>query len=380
MRTRTRGFTLVELILAMSLFLVLGTALVALLARAMDFLDTGSQGTEVLDKSMDFLRPLKADLQNVLVERRGDPGVPEIRFYSDYVPLDPGGKGRTTMWAQRLAFVRSTEEEAADRVTRAAGTKAGAQAFLDGRNDGPEAAAGRLRAPGGMQEVLYMAVPEDPRDPGLLTLYRGIRSPVGGPGSLLDPKTVRSAADLKKVAQPLLAGVLHFEVRFWTSRTKSWQPDSVVPSEDGPALSWDSTRGILPPGLRPNRFPFARGPASLADPRDDISPRAVRVQVVFEPTGTDVRIARLLEPVDERQTRVEVDTPEIASLTDDRAIKVGAEWMSYSSILGTTFSIVNRGFRGTEATRHAAGERVRVGTRVEREIRIPAFREDRSFR
>jgi prepilin-type N-terminal cleavage/methylation domain-containing protein len=95
MRARTRGFTLVELLIAMSLFLVLGTALVALLSKAMDFMGSGASGTEVLDKAADFLGPFQADLENVVVERTHNPGAPVVRFYSDFVPLSSSKDGKT---------------------------------------------------------------------------------------------------------------------------------------------------------------------------------------------------------------------------------------------------------------------------------------------
>ena len=58
MRTsrRTGGFTLVELMVSMSLFLVLGTALVALLTNAFEFLRSGTAGSEVADMAGEYLR------------------------------------------------------------------------------------------------------------------------------------------------------------------------------------------------------------------------------------------------------------------------------------------------------------------------------------
>ncbi len=71
---QSRGFTLVELLVSMALFLVLSTALIALLTQAFGFLSTGSAGSEVTDKGTDFLRPLRADLENVVAERSLTPG------------------------------------------------------------------------------------------------------------------------------------------------------------------------------------------------------------------------------------------------------------------------------------------------------------------
>ena len=293
------GFTLVELLIAMSLFVVLSTALIALLTQAFTFLSTGNQGSEVSDKTTDFLRPFKTDLDNLLVERSLDPGVPEIRLLSDYVELDADGNNSPDLWAQRLVFVRSTDSEASDPIARLAGSKPGSKDYATGRNDRDAAEAGTMKAPGGAMEVMYMAVPVDEDDPGIMTLYRGIRMPPGGKGSLFDAK-IGNLDDLKAVAEPLLTGVLYFGVTFWAPSTKRWDTDFGRPSSAGPSLSWDSTRGALPMGLRPNEFYYFNGKESLTDPRDDISPRMLRVTFVFERTGRDQEVARLVEGVDDQ--------------------------------------------------------------------------------
>ncbi|MHC4861701.1 MAG: PulJ/GspJ family protein, partial [Planctomycetota bacterium] len=177
MSRRAGGFTLVELMVAMSLFLVLGTALVALLTNAFDFLRAGTAGSEVADKGADFLRPFTMDLENVLTERGLDPGPSSIRFHSDFVPVPEkiGTDKEVDFLAQRLVFVRSTTSEAADPLGRQAGMKSGADAYIDGKDDLAEAKDGKLRAPGGMQEISYMTLAGS--EPGVLSLYRAARSP-----------------------------------------------------------------------------------------------------------------------------------------------------------------------------------------------------------
>ena len=367
MRKRNRGFTLVELLIAMALFMVLASALIALLTRAFDFLTVGTAGSEVTDKGSDFLRPFRADLENVVVERSLEPGASRIRFYCDAIPFDSDNDGSVDIKAQRLAFVRSTREELANPITRNAGTKPGATGIIDGENDFEQSAAGELRAAGGLMEVLYIAIPDDPNDPGVLTLYRAIRMPVGGPGSLLDPRTVRTMADVRQLADPLIAGVLHFGVEFAPPATEGVAPV---------LTTWDSTRGILKRGNGLNEFPLGKGPESLDDPRDDISPRAVIVTFSFERTGRENEEAFLEGYLSEGARAVPVDSTVFANTSEDPFIKVGTEWMGYGGRNPTEFTGVSRGERGTFAVAHKAGEQVRAGYTIRRTITIPAYRED----
>jgi len=381
--TRNRGFTLVELLIAMSLFVVLSTALIALLTQAFTFLTAGNQGSEVSDRTNDFLRPFQEDLDNLLVERSLDPGVPSVRLLSDYIKWDATGNKSADLWVQRLVFVRSTRDETADPVSRLAGSKPGSKDRATGTGDGDAAKAGTLMAPGGEVEVMYMAVPTDAVDPGVMTLFRATRSPPGGTKkspSLFDVK-IRNLEDIQAIAEPLATGVLYFGVRFWSSETKRWDSDFSRPSSAGPLLSWDSTRGVLPPGLMPNEFFFSLGKASLTDPRDDVSPRMIKVAFVFERIGREKERAELIEAIDDGARKVPVsDTAFAVTSKEYLYLKVGTEWMSYSNVGEDGFRVIRRGVRGTVAMSHKEGEFVRAGYTVERVVELPSFRDDFNFR
>lgn len=379
MSTRSRGFTLLELLISMSLFLVLGTALVALLTRALDFLDVGTGGTEMQDKANDFLIPFKTDVESVIVERSLMPGAPAVRFQSDFVDVDSNGDGSNDYRAQRLVFVRSNNREGSDSVARLSGTKPGADEYMDGDKDVEQAEAGTLRALRGMEEVLYIALPDDPLNPGLLTLYRGTRAPPGGPGTLFDVKT---PAQIKAVAQPLLKGVLFFGVSFWTPLSTEWTTTDGKSGGESPVSTWDSTRGVLRKGRNPaqNEFPFARGEKSLEDPRDDISPRSLRVTFVFKRTGRESVEGQLMRALDESGTKATVDNTAFVAGAPLDFLKIGTEWMSFSARTDDVFSISSRGARGTIPASHERGDMVHCGASVIRTIMIPSYREDWNFR
>jgi hypothetical protein len=273
------------------------------------------------------------------------------------------------MFVQRLAFVRSTREEIADPITRLAGTKPGAKEYIDGDQDRQQAESGELKAAGGMMEVLYAAIPDDPKNPGVLTLYRGIRAPIGGAGSLTDPKSIRTPEDIRKVAQPLLTGVLYLGFEFAP-------PDSEKADALGAVTTWDSTRGLLEPGVGPTKFPFSRGPESLEDPRDDISPRSLVVTFVFERTGKENESGSLTADLSESARSAEVDSTVFANTSAEDYIKVSTEWMAFTNRSAYEFSGMTRGQRNTVARPHKAGAVVRTGYTVRRTITIPAYRED----
>jgi hypothetical protein len=291
------------------------------------------------------------------------------------VPEKIGTDKEVDFLAQRLVFVRSTTSEAADPLGRQAGMKSGADAYIDGKDDLAEAKDGKLRAPGGMQEISYMTLAGS--EPGVLSLYRAARSPVGGTGSLFD---VKKAEEMMKAGQPLLAGVLHFSVKFWTPQTTSWDVSNLSGDVTAPSLTWDSTRAILPAGFGMKGFPLALGEGSLMDPRDDVSPRMVRVTIIYERTGRQNLVGYLQEAINDGSKKLKVNSTGFANTSDLKYVKVGTEWMRYSGLTSTAISIVRRGVWGTMAVAHKAGEKVRAGYVVERSIMIPSYRENWNFR
>jgi hypothetical protein len=361
-RSGAGGFSLLEVLVAMSMFMVLGAGLVALMSRAMDFLEGGAAGSEVQDKARDFVTPFARDVGNVAVERRLEPGKPTIRFLSDQVGYDSDGSGSVDYLAQRLVFVRHTTREVTDEKVRDQGI-------------------------GGLEEVIWIAVPtrlgilaerdrrvstvdEDAQaqpadlpDAGLLTLYRGVRAPIGGPMSLFDRQLVRRLEKLVAVADPLMNNVLHFSVEFEGVRNQ-W------------TSGWDSTRSIEP--SRYLKFPWYVGPDSFEDARDDVSPRALRVTFVFERTGSGANPAKLLDTIGDEAKRITVDRPSLLAGAGEPYVKVGSEWIQHSGSVRSdgTLAIVNRGARGTLAKPHEAGTLVRTGMTVVRTILIPSYRED----
>lgn len=392
---RERGFSLIELMVAMSIFSLVGIGIVTLLARASDFSRSGTSTTEILDSLQTFTDTFSKDAATIYSRADAEDGAPDVRFWTDVVRCDVDADQKPDATIRRLMLVRMIPDETASPVTRSAGSALNATKYVDQQADIEEAAAGKLRATGGLMEVFWTAAPASKDDLAVMTLYRGVRSPVGGAGSLFPSKRASDpmakgpeergpvhADEIRRVARPVLGGVLYFGVECWSRHTTTWDP--AMPAPRGPVAVWDSTRGILPRGDGKDGESFvfqtdygSLGRPSLADPTDDTWPRRLRVTLVVEESGQAARTGILQDtlPPDGRTILVS-DTRFIPGTdTTQRFVKIGAEWIQFESVDGNRLTGCKRGVRGTLATAHEVGSRVHHGRTVVREIEIAAYRD-----
>jgi prepilin-type N-terminal cleavage/methylation domain-containing protein len=403
------GFTLVEIMVAMVIFSVIGIALIALLRQSTTFLEKGQAGSEVQDVMENIDRQLADDFANVYIKPASNDGVPDVRFVADRLFWDTDNDGMDDCWSPRLSFVRSVSGEAADPLLRQAGEKAGASSVVDGQEDAKEAEEGDLRAAGGKAEVTWILVPDarakEDRNgeiPSLGTLYRGSRMPIGGGPTQsflpLEPwggkKTefsrmgITTRQECTERLRPVLVGVLHFELQFWSRHVRPEAAklvvngrlnDPVPPDRGGGGLSpmWDSTRGIYPKGNADGQF-FLGRTGSLADPVDDVFPSRIRVTVVVDRVGKDASTGELARSIGPEDSTISVDNTRFAPAGDPagRFIKIGREWIQWASKDARGFVVEKRGARGTKREAHEAGSTVRAGATLVREYPVPAHRED----
>ncbi len=402
------GFTIIELLVAMAIFSVLGIALIALLSQSTAFLTKGQAGSEVQDTLENIDRALAEDFANVYIRPTAFAPLPDVRFVCDRIPFDTDGDGSADTWTQRVAFVRSLKGEGAETVFRNSGSKPGAMGVLDGSDDAKEIEENDLGAPGGKEEVTWLLVPGKKDDePGVGTLYRGERWPLRGKGSLVRQRPVgeplpererqleepglgvATRGKAAEACKPVQGGVLHFSLRFWTRHTKPESArfivngrvvDEVPPEVGGGGLTatWDSTRAILPAGRGTDQFFLGKGPASLADPVDDIFPSRVRVLLVVDRIGKDAATGELTQSIGIQDNRIPVDGTKFAVGTDpaSRYVKIDREWIRWSARDDRGFLVEERGARGTKKEPHDRGAAVRSGTTLVREYSIPSYRED----
>ncbi len=391
----------------MVIFSVLGIALIALLRQSTAFLEKGQAGSEMQDVLENIDRQFADDFANVYIKSATSEGMPDVRFLCDRVSWDTDGDGTDDTFAPRLSFVRSVPGEASDPILRQAGVRPGATSVVDGQDDPRKAEDGELRAAGGKEEVAWILVPDQKKDrkdedPSQMTLYRGVRMPLGGGAASFLPQEpfggrktevsrmgITTRQEAVERLRPVLTSVLHLSFSFWTRHTTPEAARLVVagrladeqpPNRGGGGLTylWDSTRGIYPKGNGPGQFFLAKGPDSLSDPVDDIFPSRVRMTVVVDRSGRDAAVSELAHNIGPDDGTIPVDSTQFAGGGDpaSRFIKIGREWIQWSAKDSRGFTVEKRGARGTRREAHEAGATVRSGATLVREYTVPAFRED----
>ena len=343
--------TLVELLVAMAVFIVLGSSLVMFLRIGIDTWRIAEIRRESFERGQAILDQLTSDLRSLHPDPyHGDNGDVDVLCLSDY---DVNSR-------QRLRFVRSLAGEMRHPITREAGSLTGAYADYDFENDAFESRQGVLLAPGGLQEVIYVFDPVPTNE----LLWRGVRSPVGGERSLfLDGNVYPEEGGLRH-CRPFADGVLYLEYNFWGPDTSAWS------GEGGMIPEWDSTRGEI--DLGDGKFSIG----SRHDPRDDIFPSRVQVILVLRPARA-ARFGRLRDEIDADDDEIVLDNTKNYPEASFPYVRIDSEWIRYTSIKGGKLLGCTRGVRGTEAIEHESGTPAVYGTSFSRVVRIPGSRDSR---
>lgn len=370
---RRDAFTLLEILIAMGIFVILGAALVTILRQGLRLWRTGEEAMRSHETAHFILSQMREDLANTFT---GTGGAFQVEFFCEFEPRNE----ERGVQRQVLRFVRTRKGESQHPIASLGGTSLAGDAHYDHFDDAAEMAAARLKAGTGLEEVAYLMDP----DPDSTLLRRGVRSPPWSIGSLLRG---RAGQDVVEQCQRLADGVIHLEFRFWTQYTKTWNEDFYpVPfphdeeTASGPAFEWDSTRGAFVPeeDKITKSFKMHIGPTSFMDPRDDIYPRQVMVVLVME---ADMGVT-LAQGINEEDTRISLDGASKIPEEGPRYVRIDREWIRYTRledgrlILEEPVGASGRGMRGTSAASHARGAAVQVGRTFTMVVPIPSFRDN----
>jgi prepilin-type N-terminal cleavage/methylation domain-containing protein len=413
---RRRGFTILELVIAISIFVFLGTAIVFMMRQALSIFAVGSTDAALQDRADTVLPLVRRNLQRLSAGAAFDPPPPapdpkslaesrktivppppvDVRMRAGTLLLDfPSTDPRHGTVCPYFAFVVANGAERRDpRLRRPA------PAGVQGKDYVPEEVDRArddavFKPTGGLMEYCYIAAPLDPDDPldkagskmpwpaGVLTLYEGFRAPIGGPDSLLDPRGFVKREELVKRCRPVEQGLLHFGATWRNAFATSWDTALSAGVGETDALvstTWDSTRALDP------TFRLFKGADSLGDPSDDRFPSAVRLEVVLAiPTNAGFRRGEtdLAEGIDAEGKTIAVS--DVDALLNPRSrldagegmLKVGSEWMRYTISAtnpdpNTRKVMVFRGQRGTKAVAHERGAMVYLGlpSRLDLPLRV----------
>ncbi len=404
-----RAFTLLEIMIAMSLFSAIGFAVVMLMGAGVDMWLQGTRGSRAEDRREMSLPRLEDDLRMVRIPSQRDripvdlkggkqqeelrALVPENRFSSGYITYKFGER---EIPCRYLSFVRSMQGLGEIEVyARRAGTNPKGKAYIDGTNDEQEFKENMHRPTGGQIEVLWIWLP-DGDEPGLGTVYRAYRSPIGGKGTLLDPKNYADHGALMRVIkpQPVFQDVLMFDLYFWTQFTTTWEfhkgdprvTSRIIARADasgatpgpqpcGPSRTWDSTRGLQVAG--PNGFRLHKTAKSANYAADDIWPRAVRIEFALREMQSELK--RSLATSAPSFSVHDANFATGMGVIYNMMFKIGPEWVRVrerDSRDLDTFILDGRGRRGTVAVNHAEDTPVYFGRIYDVTVPMPVFRDD----
>lgn len=388
-RPAQAGFTLLELVVVMGILSGFLVMLVQLVDIGLRLFTEGETGQQMADRASNAQRIVAAELRSL----RGSPtgrdqdGTTDRLVVQDLpigLPQKPEPKATTVQVLRGAVHLPADRELALLEVLLLARVQrevpeatAAEQAALVAQRK----AAEPLR---GIGQVLLLPWRQDGGDDALLELRAafwlpGQTLPIGDRD--VDPMTVvvPGSADLPAVAidrltVPLVRDLLHVEFGFWSQRTRGWQQAGSA----GPERVWDSARGgWLVDAASGGVFELDRGPASEADPRDDIQPHAVRVQlIVAQPAelAPEGLLAQALAADDQGLELVNGD--HFPGDRDGGWVKIRGEWLRYDRLEGDYLRGLQRGQRHTKAIDHPAGARLHVGRTVEFVVPLPHGKDD----
>ncbi|MDE0959326.1 MAG: prepilin-type N-terminal cleavage/methylation domain-containing protein [Planctomycetota bacterium] len=353
---KEQGMTLIEILVSLGIFVMLGSGLVVFLKDGISTWQVGESRREAIERSEAILQPLCADLRSLFSQP--DPG-PGGGLVDVLLLCDRDALGRS-----RLRMVSVLDEEVRNPITRIAGSLTGGLADIDYRNDAMEARLGILRAPGGLCEVSYSMGPAA----GSEVLWKGFKSPIGGEGTLFNQANLAPDVDGTPMrSRPIADGVLYIEWSFWGGDRRRWVDGKIQP----PITRWDSTRGILPMDRKTG---IRWDPDSRDDPSDDVFPDTVEVLLVLRPARS-MALARLISDIDDRTAEIRVDSTAQYPVGPDHYIRIDSEWIRVGRITRGAFLDCERGMRGSVAQQHARLRPVVHGSEFRKTVRIPGSRD-----
>jgi prepilin-type N-terminal cleavage/methylation domain-containing protein len=382
-----RGFTLIELMVAIGILLVLGIMIIGFLRGALTMSRTGAARGKAYETAQTTLRLLQNDLDQVIAKPPHPDG--PIADLSFSIQQDPWGR-------QFLCLTRAWGEEQSSLAGYDSGRAAPGQRLLDrnrvsqgdysgvfrGRNvrDTMRPSGGNLEVvwmmePSGTGMRLYRAERSPPQDPGGLISaildWAGTRRPAN-PAQVLAPDDLVPGAYLREygldgqLARPGLNPSIwsHFELVAddvvclsfecwddWQGRTQTW-----LAGRDGPVHAWGLRSRLLagqyplPSALRVTLIVAADDPIRAQSP------------MVGELSRFDTSV--MLESTD--------NFPDVASPM--AYARINGEIMAYASKTGSMLGSMGRGALGTRATDHARGAVAVSGIGFQRVVQLPVSR------
>ncbi|MBX3472983.1 MAG: prepilin-type N-terminal cleavage/methylation domain-containing protein [Planctomycetes bacterium] len=383
---RARGFTLIELMVAIGILMVLGVMIIGFLRGALTMNRTGTARGKAYEAAQTTLRMLQDDLEQVIAKPPHAHGPQGDLSFS--IQQDPWGR-------QMLCFMRAWGEEQSSLAGYDSGRAAPGQRIgsggpgrtwssdFQGRN-----VEDTMRASRGNLEVVWMMEPVG----ASLRLYRAERSPPQANGGLIDsmlnwaaryrPNNPRLAvgyddpvpgaflreyglgtpARAASPANPAIwsqfdlvaENVVCLGIECWDDwqgRTTTW-----LSGRDGPVTSW-----ALGQRLNAGQYPL---------------PSAIRITLIVAADDPIRAESPLVGEANRGDTSLFLDgTDNFPDVTSPLAfVRVNGEMMGFAGKSSTTIGSLARGALGTREVDHPKGSVAVAGIGFQRIIQFPVSR------
>lgn len=364
---RNSGFTLAELLVATGIFLLIGVMLVGMLKSGLDVWHRGEARRDVYERGQVILDMLSRDVSAAWVERDPLPSKARIaKWDKETPPWNVSGLvcDRDALGRQRIVLTKR------GRLDRGAGGEVAAAPVEEGGEAAPpedEAPAPAAPAPAGppdqagqLLQVVYVMDPE----PGQFRLWRGTTA-FGA--AALTPADLADASFVHGAFALVSTGVLDVEYKFWTPETSGW--DAPIGSRGGPSSRWDSSRGW------DERAPSYVGDRSRIE-CPDILPSKVLVTITLLPEADRGTGSSLSADIDSATKKIEVDSTKGFPDAPGAAL-VDGEWFTYTAKDDTSFTVDERGARGSRSGAHVKGTHVVSGESLSTLVYLPCRKEPR---
>ncbi len=366
---RRAGFTIIEMIVAIGLFVVFGTVLALFMQAGMRSWEDRRAAAYLGAEAQSILGMVASELRAVsLAEPPQD---------DDYRPL-------LLSWYPAGVQETSFATEAGPELS-AALSEAGNGADDDGDGDVDEEKLNGVDDDGDGRTDEDCRKP--PRMRPWLAYFCDPPGAVGGRRFLLwkafdfedDLLGVSTEDDFEDRCMLVSSHVAFFEMRFALKRTDTWDGNAAPRYEEGkpvgPSFIWNSARCLL--NLEGDPF----GDFFYLAPSSDRDEQAVPecVLLVIGMIADDFPFARIQQTMLKDDDTMALDTTEGLAVRGDgeaadifQVLLVGDEWVVYDALDGNVLHLRRRGAKGTEAADHLSGTEVYRPRVFIREIRLPA--------
>lgn len=345
-----RGFTLIEILLALALMSMMVLGLVRLLDTSLDLWGKTESERDVLEMGGDLLELIARDLSTLEGSEEGD-------LVFDWVKRDADKNGVSDLLVPRLIARR--QADAAELARAGSGHTADPWAV-------------------GLIEVCWILSPAGGSDPdrrniGVLSRGERLANFDDGELSFFDPKFfTASGAPRPGTVRELSGGVLWFQATFASPTSILHNGWSIGDGLGDCSTAWDAWgRGRPSLEISDWNTPAAGAPITAETPA---LPRRVRIELELERPQDLKRRPRLVDSIDGEERELRVTHADRVPLKDTYVL-LEEEWMLVLSRGSNTLQ-VKRGQRGTRAQAHDGNGLLHFGRRLVRDIPIAQGRGD----